>query len=452
MTARTIRIGAGSGWAGDRIGPAAELVERGDLDYLIYETMAETTVSRAREQMLVDPSYEGYDFLLEQRMLASLAPCRERGVKIISNQGWANPEAAQRKTVEIARDLGLRGLKVAAVGVNDITDRVRELGDREFETGAPLSGLPDTIFAAEPYMGADGIVEALGLGADVVLTSRISDNSLCIGPIVHEFGWQDTHGLAVAGMVGHLLECSHLGMSGGFMADPPRIEVPGLRDGLGLPIAEVREDHDVVFTKLQGTGGFVSRLGVRKKLLHEIGDPANYVDPNVILDLGAVEFEEVGVDRVRMTNVVGRSRPQKLKVNIACREGYFTQDQAYYAGPRSLARARLLEEILRHRIDVLGLELTDLTFNHLGRNSVYRSATPSPDEDPWEVVVRFAARSNRREHLAMLLTEFDATGPNGPFGTGKGTPPPDRIRHVVSVHSTLVPREIFHHTVSVEEV
>jgi Acyclic terpene utilisation family protein AtuA len=453
MKGRVVKIGVGSGWAGDRIDAGRILVEGVDLDFLMIEAMSESTVSMARERMLADPKDRGFDPLLEERLRSVLPACRAKGIRIVSNQGWANPEAAREKLVSVARDLGMRGLKIASVSANDLGKRVLEVGDVIFDTGEPLSKLPSReIIAAEPYMGADGVIEAFKRGADIVLTSRMSDNSLAIGPLAYAFSWTETPQIAIAGAVGHMLECGILGMSGGFMADPPRLNVPGYLEGIGLPYAEVYEDGDVVFTKLPNSGGFVSRLGLRKKLMHEIGDPANYYDPNVVIDLGAIQFEELGPNRVRMFNVHGRPRPAKLKVNIATREGYMTQDFAFFAGPRALNRAKAAAAVLEHRVKERGLAIDELVIEFPGLNAVFRQATPAEHipQDPWEVCMRIAARAQSRAPLLALLNEFDANGPNGPFGTGKGIPPPDRIRNVVGISSTLVPREEFKFNIEIE--
>jgi hypothetical protein len=453
MTSRMVKIGVGSGWAGDRIDAGRFLVESVKLDFLMIEAMSESTVSMARERMLADPKDRGFDPLLEERIRSVLPACHAKGTKIVSNQGWANPEAAREKVVEIARDLGMKGLKVGSVSSNDLGKEVLHLGDVIFDTGEPLSRLPSQdIIAAEPYMGADGVIEALRRGADVVLTSRMSDNSLAIGPLAYAFGWSAIPKIAIAGAVGHMLECGILGMSGGFMADPPRLTVPGYLEGIGLPYAEVHEDGEVIFTKAPNTGGFVSRLGLRKKLMHEIGDPANYFDPNVVIDLGSIEFDEVGKDRVRMHNVHGGARPAKLKVNIATREGYMTQDFAFFAGPRALNRAKAAAAVLEYRVKQRNLAIEELVIEYPGLNAVFRDATPKDriPEDPWEVCMRVAARAQSRAPLLALLNEFDANGPNGPFGTGKGIPPPDRIRNIVGISSTLVAREEFQFNINLE--
>ncbi|MGH6617472.1 acyclic terpene utilization AtuA family protein [Sphingomonas sp.] len=453
MAGKIVKIGVGSGWAGDRIDAAKMLVERVDLDFLMLEAMSESTVSSARERMLADPNDKGYDPLLEERMRAVLPACHAKGIKIVSNQGWANPEAARDKVIEIARELGMTGLKVASVSSNDLGRSVIELGDVIFDTGEPLDTLPPEIIAAEPYMGAEGVVEALKRGADIVLTSRMSDNSLAIGPLAYAFGWTEIPDIAVAAAVGHMLECGITGMSGGFMADPPRLEIPGYLDGIGLPYAEVHDDGDVYFEKTPDSGGFVSRLGLRKKLMHEIGDAANYYDPNVIVDLASIEFDEVAPNRVRMHNIHGRDKPATLKVNIATREGYMTQDFCFFAGPRAFNRAKAAAAVLEHRVKERGLAIDELVIEYPGINAVFREATPAdriPD-DPWEVCMRIAARAQSRAPLLALLNEFDANGPNGPFGTGKGIPPPDRIRNVVGISSTLVPREAFHFNINLEE-
>lgn len=454
---KSIKIGVGSGWAGDRVDAVIDLVNKVDLDYLFFEAMSESTVASTRERMLANPDVAGYDELIADRMDAVLETCWRKGTKILTNQGCANPEGARSHVVRIARELGLDGLKVASVNVNDLGERVLEVGDVSFDTGEPIAQAlkGKEIIAAEPYMGADGVVEAFRRGAHVVVTSRMSDNSLALGPILDAFpAWRgDLEKTAIGCAVGHMLECGITGMTAGFMADPPRLEVDGFFEGIGLPYAVVSEDGDVVFEKVPDTGGFLSSLGCRKKLMHEIGDASNYYDPNVNLDLSVMEFEDLEPNRVRMKNVQGKPRPEKLKVNIACREGFMTQDFAFYAGPRAWNRAKLAADLLLHRAKVRDLALDDIRIEFPGINAVFREATPKdkiPD-DPWEVCFRFAASAQSRDPLLAILNEFDANGPNGPFGTGKGIPPPDRIRSIVGVTSTLVAREEFAFNVELEE-
>ncbi len=455
MSKHTVKIGVGSGWAGDRVDAVVDLVERVELDYLFFEALSESTVASAKERMLANPEFDGCDELIEWRFRPVLKTCIDKGIKILTNQGNANPEAGRDRIIAVARELGLKGLRVASVNSTDLGPRVLDVGDVNFDTGQRLDINPEDIVSVDPYMGADGAMQAFQAGADIVITSRISDNSLALAPLLDAFPhWHgNQQRMAVGCAVGHMLECGILGICGGFMHDPPRLVVPGFLEGIGLPYAVVSEDGDVVFEKVPDTGGFLASLGCRKKLMHEIGDAANYYDPNVTVDLAAMEFEDLEPNRVKMKNVRGKPRPEKLKVNISTREGYMTEVFAYYAGLRAMNRARAAGELLEYRCKARNLEIDEFRVEFPGIDSVFRSATPKlcTPEDPWEVCMRVTAKAKSKEPLLVMLNEFDANGPNGPFGTGKGIPAPERIRSVIGITSTLVPRDELEFDISIKE-
>lgn len=446
---KVIRIGSGSAWSNDRISPAKELVEKVDLDYLLFETMSEQTPVMAQEQMAINPDFPGYDLFLDKRIDAVLETCRSKRTKIVSNQGWINPVAAQQRYLERARELGLTGLRVAAVAYNDLAERIFELGGDLMDEDGHVTSLKDKqIVSVEPYNDASGIIEALGKNADVVVTGKISDPSLAIGPLLHEFGWESLDDVALAGVIGIMLECGASGVCGGFMADPPHLEVPGIREGLAFPYIEVGEDREVFISKAEGTPGFVSSLGCRSTIIREIFDPANYIDPNVTFDLTGIEFEDVAPNRVRISGFRGREKPEMLKVNIAYHAGYIWQDFAYYAGPRCVERARLNAEILQTQLIKGGFE-GEFRYDLIGYNAFHAEATPHGYE-PYELALRIAVRSDDVAELAWVGNEFDAIGPCGVEGTGKGIAPASRIRRVTSLSSTLVPRTAVIQSVVVE--
>jgi hypothetical protein len=453
MAAKVVRIGSGSGWSNDRISPAKELVEKVALDYLLFETMAEQTSVMALDRRAVDPTYPGYEWFLDERIDAVLETCHRQGTRIVSNQGWTNPKGAQERYLERGREMGLTGLRVAAVTYDDIKADIFELGDvlMDEREGEPISVLADRdILCVEPYNGADGITSALDQGAGVVVTGKISDPSLAIGPLVHEFGWKTDDELATAGVVGIMLECGASGVCGGFLADPPHFEIPGIRDGLGFPYIEVSADGEMFISKAPGTGGFVSSLGCRSTIIREIFDPASYIDPNVTMDITGVEFEDVAPHRVRMSGARGKPAPDKLKVNIMYADGFIWQDFAYYAGPRAVARARLNAEILETQLRK-GNFTGQLRFDLIGYDAMHGSVTP-PGPEPWELVLRVAAKSDNPKELSWVGNEFDAVGPCGVGGTGKGIAPAMRVKRVTALASTLVPRSAVHQHVFVEEV
>ena len=312
---RTLRIGAGASYAGDRVEPATELAARGNLDYLVYETLAERTIALAQMERRRNPA-AGYNELLADRFYAALPHCKNHGTRVITNMGAANPAGAAARTAEIIRELRLGPMKVAAVQGDDVLQYCLDNADRLklLETGLSLSTLEGQIVSANAYLGADVIVEALARGADIVLTGRGGDCSLFLAPMIHEFGWrQDDWDILGKGQTGaDMVECG-ANVSGGFFADPGYKEVPELWN-LGYPLLEVEPDGTIVVAKLDGTGGIINRAICAEQMIYEIHDPANYITPDVVVDFTGVELDEVGVNRVRITGGRGLS-------NSRCRSG-----------------------------------------------------------------------------------------------------------------------------------
>ena len=296
---RCIRLGAGAGYAGDRIEPAAELARDGDIQYLIFECLAERTIALAQQARRRDPQ-SGFDPLLEARMRAVLPTCAAKGIRIITNMGAANPLGAARKTAAIAHELGLADLKIAAVQGDDVLDTVLAGNYRFEESGTPVAELAGRVISANAYMGAGGMRDALAQGAQVVITGRVADPALFIAPLLHEFGWSldDCERLGQATVVGHLLECAGQ-VTGGYFADPGLKDVPQLAR-LGFPIGEVSEDGSVIITKVASAGGKVTPATCKEQLIYEIHDPKRYLQPDVVADFSEVTVESVGDDRVRV--------------------------------------------------------------------------------------------------------------------------------------------------------
>jgi hypothetical protein len=437
---RTIRIGSGAAWWGDRVEPAALNAERGELDYLCFETMAEATVSAAQVRARRDPSFPGYDTYLDDRMRAVLPACMRRGTRIVSNQGWIAPDAAARRIVALLREMGHRGVKVAAVDGSLITDRVLSLTDRILENGEPTSTLAPTLVSAEAYLGAEPIVEALRAGARIVVTGRVADPSIFMAPMMHEFGWDplDHVRLGQGSGIGHLMECGAQ-VTGGYFSDPGFKDVPEPWN-FAFPIAEVDQDGSAVITKVAGSGGAVTLQTVKEQLLYEVHDPANYITPDVVVDFTSARLEQVGPDRVRVSRIGGKPRTPTLKVSIGCTEGFIGEDMFFYAGPGALRRARLARRVLEERFRIVGLQAQDLRIDFLGLNAIHGAATPPDAPEPYEIAVRVAARTRTREEAAKVGREVDGMAVSGIAHTGKRVPHQDRTREVIGVWSSLVPR------------
>ena len=436
-----LRIGSGSGWWGDRIAPAAASAEHGELDYLCFETMAEATVSAAQVRTQRDPEFPGYDTYLEERFRAVLPHCLAHGTRIISNQGWVNPLGAARAVRKILDDMGRPDRKVAAVTGSLVTDRIRDLGTELLETGGSLDDLRQDIISAEAYQGAGAIVAALESGADVVITGRVADPSLFLAPMMHEFGWaaDDLERLGQGAGIGHLLECGAQ-VTGGYFADPGFKDVPAPWD-LAYPIADVESDGSALLWKIPDTGGLIDRRTVLEQMFYEIHDPANYVTPDVVVDFTGARIEDLGGDRVRVSGMNGKPRPQQLKVSMGVREGFIGEDMFFYAGPGVMAKAQLAEQVLRERLRTADLRADELRIDFLGVNAIHGAASPEPVEEPYELAVRVAARAATRAEAEKVGREVDGMGVSGLGSTGKRVPHQDRVREVIGIWSTLIDRE-----------
>ena len=437
---KLLRIGSGAAWWGDRVEPAALNAERGDLDYLCFETMAEATVSAAQVRARRDPSFPGYDTYLDDRMRAVLPACMRRGTRIVSNQGWINPQGAARRIVELLRALGIAGVKVAAVGGSLITDRVLELAPTILENGQPTATLKDTLISAEAYMGAEPIVQALREGAQVVVTGRVADPSLFLAPMMYEFGWDplDHERIGAGSAIGHLMECGAQ-VTGGYFADPGLKDVPDPWN-FAFPIAEVDAQGGVTLSKVAGTGGAITAQTVKEQMLYEVHDPANYITPDVVVDFTRARIELLGPDRVRVTGLTGKPRTPTLKVSMGCTEGFIGEDMFFYAGPGALRRAQLAKKILEERFKIVKLDAEEVRIDFLGLNAIHGAATPPDAPEPYEVAVRVAARTRTREEAVKVGREVDGMAVSGVGHTGKRVPHQDRTREVIGVWSSLVPR------------
>ena len=434
---KTIRIGCGAGYSGDRIEPAVELAEKGGIRYLVFECLAERTIAIAQQAKMKDPG-AGYDALLAARMEACLPSCRRNGVRIITNMGAANPAAGARRIGDVAKRLGIKGLKIAAVTGDDVLELTRQHDPVILETGRRVSQLGDRLVSANAYLGADAIVEALKKGADVVITGRVADPSLFLAPLIAEFDWQpDRLDLLGQGTVlGHLLECAGQ-VTGGYFADPGFKNVPDLAR-LGFPIAEVREDGSFVVTKVPGSGGMVTAATCKEQLLYEIHDPSSYITPDVVADFTGVRVAETGKDRVAITGGTGRPRTETLKVSIGYRDGFIGEGQISYAGPGAVERGKLALEIVAERLKLTCVPFDKIRYDLIGVNSLHGD-NRSAGHDPYEVRVRVAGRTSSMVEAVRIGNEVETLYTNGPAG---GAGAWKSAREVVAMVSALLPRSM----------
>ena len=435
---RTVRIGSGAGYSGDRIEPAIELAEKGDIQYLVFECLGERTVALAQQARMKDPE-GGYDPLLEERMRAVLPVCAARGIKIVTNMGAANPLAAARKAAEIARSLGLSSLKIAAVVGDDVLDACKERDLPIMEFDGTIKQFGNRLLSANAYLGAEPIAEALSGGADIVITGRASDPALFLAPMIHAFGWamDDWNLLGQGTVAGHLLECAGQ-ITGGYFADPGYKDVPDLAR-LGFPIGEVGEDGSLVVTKVEGSGGAVTAQTCKEQLLYEVHDPTRYLQPDVTADFSQVKVEEIGKDRVRVSGGRGTVRTGTLKVSVGYVNSFIGEGQISYAGPGALARGRLALEVVRERLKLTGVAASELRFELIGVDSLHGAQVSAHANEPYEVRVRVAGRTENLREAVRIGNEVETLYTNGPAAGGGAF---KSARDVVAVASVLLPREL----------
>jgi hypothetical protein len=433
---KTLRIGSGAGYSGDRIEPAVELAEKGDLDYLVFECLAERTIALAQQARINDP-HGGYDPLLSERMHRVLpfvgqAPGRRR-LRLITNMGAANPLAAAIEVRRVASELGLT-LNVVAVLGDDVLQVLRCQPEQVLDNGQTLGSLGERLISANAYLGAEGIIDALRADADVVITGRVADPSLFLAPQMFEFGWasDDWQRLGRGTLVGHLLECAGQ-VSGGYFADPGFKDVDDLAR-LGFPLAEIDSYGEALITKVVGSGGRVSRATCTEQLIYEVHDPAAYLTPDVCADFSQVAFVEEAPDRVRAHGAAGRPRPEQLKVSVGYLDGWIGEGQISYGGPGAVARAQLARDVVLKRLELTGVKMQDVRAELIGMDSLHgqRNAV-----EPWEVRLRVAARCEERSEAVRVGNEVETLYTNGPSGGGGAS---KSLRQVVAVASLLLPR------------
>ena len=445
-TRDTLRIGCGAGQSDDRIPPAVELAKRGELDYLVFECLAERTIGRETLTKMHDPE-RGYTPLLHDRLRAVLPTCVDQGIRIVSNMGAANPLAGAKAMRREAQDLGLGDIACAVVRGDDVSDVVRSRPDLTIvETGEPLESLLPNLVSANAYLGADVVAQAIASGAPVVLTGRVADPSLFLAPMLYEFGWSydDLQALAAGTVTGHLMECSS-SLTGGCFSWPGRKAVPDLAR-LGYPIAEVSRDGKVTVTKTPGSGGRIDVMTCTEQLLYEMHDPCAYITPDCVLDVSAVELTQDGPDRVAVSGPKARERTSTFKVVVGHTDGYIGEGEVSYGGIDAVARAKFAADVVRERLEMQGFEYADYRVDLIGMSSLHGALETRPE--PYEVRLRIAGRSHDRKAAEAVGFEVRSMHMHGPGGAGGGVGP--RVREVLAVKSLLLPRELVNPEVLVE--
>jgi hypothetical protein len=443
-----VRVAGGQGFWGDSLDAPRQQVENGQIDYLMLDYLAEVTMSILQKQKERDPSM-GYARDFVGAIESVLPAIVDRGVRVIANAGGVNPRSCAEAIRKLAEAKGAGDkVRIAVVTGDDLLGRIDELlasghALANMETGEPLSAIRDRVLSANAYIGSKPIVEGLARGANIVITGRSTDTALTMAPFRFEFGWSDTdwNHLAAGIVAGHIIECGAQCSGGNCLYDWRSI--PDLAN-VGYPIAEARADGTFVITKHQGTGGRVSVASVTEQLVYEMGDPHEYITPDVIADFTTIQLEQEGPDRVRVHGIQGRPATDKLKVSIAYRAGFKAVGTLVYSWPDALDKAKLADSVLRERLEKLGLHFDQILTEFVGATATHgplATRDSAPIDYP-EVQLRFGVRGPDRAAVERFTREIAPLVLNGPpsvTGFAGGRP---KVEEIVAYWPALVDKSV----------
>ena len=449
---KKVYIGCGAGFAGDRFDASIPIVKQlvnvNAPKYLIFEVLAERTLALA-QQLRNKNSEEGYSPFLDSYINPILEDCLENNIKIVSNIGAANPMGAAKRILEIAEKQKIRKPKIGVVIGDDLLAYMSNSEILESPTMEGLDFSNNEITAANVYLGAQPIADALEKGADIVIVGRSVDSALVLGPLIYEYKWKSNElNLMASGTIcGHLLECGAQ-VTGAYFADPGYKDVPDLAN-VGFPIAEVNEDGSFVITKPDGTGGLVNKATVTEQLLYETHNPSSYLVPDVTADMSALSLENDGVNRILVKGANGKEPPKQLKATICCDNGFMGEAEISYAGLNALARARLAGDVIDQRIQKIGLQ-GQMRIEIIGAGSVHYSIDETssynlPNDGDYRV--RTSAIYPHREQAQQMVDEVISLYCCGPSAGGGGRA---YVTPQTSTASILVDREIVDPNVQVK--
>ncbi|OZI10778.1 hypothetical protein CEW92_15220 [Bacillaceae bacterium SAS-127] len=440
---KTVRVGAAQGFYGDSIDGAMANAKYGQVDYLAFDCLAELTMAILAKDKEKDPN-AGFTRDIGPAMKALLPYIKEKNIKILTNAGGLNPEAAQTAVLQAAQQLGMSDVKVAVVQGDDL---LPHLGDflqegihfQDLATDAPFTeSLHEKLMFANAYIGARPLVDALKQGADIVISGRTTDTAQFLAPLIYEFGWSEEEWdrLASGVFMGHLLECSAQSTGGNFNGEWQEIE--GF-EKIGYPIAEVYENGDFIVSKIEQCGGLVNKETVKEQMLYEIHDPSAYVTPDVIMDITHVQLEEVGLNQVKVTGVKGKEKPNDLKVVMGYENGYMGQVLFGYSWPDALKKAKIADQIIRKQLESKEIRLDEVRTDYIGYNSLHGPLSSDVDESINEIYLRMVVKTTDKRKIDSFRRLFPPLALNGPPSMAyMGNLP---TRQLIGMWSSLIPRE-----------
>ena len=441
-----IRIASGQGFWGDLIEAPYWQVTEGPIDYLVMDYLAEVTMSILQKQKNKNPDL-GYARDIPGLMKKILPICKEKGIKVITNGGGVNPVACAEAIIKVAKDIGIKNLKIGVVVGDDIKDKIDDVISagcelNNMETGESVKTVKDKILSANVYFGAFPIVEALQKGAEIVITGRTTDTGLTLAPMIYEFNWKaDNYNLMSAGTVaGHILECGAQSSGGNFLGDWQSLENMA---EVGFPIAEAFPNGDVVITKHENTGGLVSFATVAEQLVYEIGDPKSYITPDCVADFSSIKLEDLGNNRVKVYDVKGNPETEFFKVSCSYASGYSAIGSLTYSWPQALTKAKAADKILRKRLENLNLKYDEIKTEFIGYNATQGPLSKELNEDDInEIMLRVAVRGkdyDSIERFGKEIAPLILTGPPSVTGFAGGRPKPSEV---VAYWPALIPKKL----------
>ena len=449
-----IRIASGQGFWGDLVDAPYKQATGGPVNYIMMDYLAEVTMSILQKQKLKDPNL-GYARDIPVLMERLLPVIKDKNIKVITNGGGVNPIACRDAIFAVAKKIGIKELKIGVVMGDNILEKIDGLVSKgvelkNMESGESVKTVRDKILSANVYFGAAAIVECLKQGADIVITGRVTDTGLTLAPMIYEFGWDMSNwDLMAAGTVaGHILECGGQASGGNFLGDWKSI--PDLAR-IGFPIAEAFPNGEVIITKHENTGGRVSVETVSEQLVYEIGNPKDYITPDCIADFTSIHLEDIGENRVRVYEVKGFPATEFYKVSMSYSDGYSAFGSLTYSWPDALDKAKAADEILRTRLNDLGLKFDEIRTEFQGYNACHGPLAKTFDELN-EIVLRIGVRSQDRkaiERFGMEIAPLILTGPPGVTGFAGGRPKPS---DVVAYWPALIPKKEVKPVVIVESI
>lgn len=450
-----VRVASGQGFWGDMLTAPVEQVRGGQIDYLMLDYLAEVTMSIMQKQRSRNPE-SGYARDFVALMQEILPDCVEKNIKVLSNAGGVNVMGCAEAIKKAAQDLGLSGkVKIGVVTGDDVLPRLREFLDNGVEinnmdTGESLSTILDKVQSANVYLGAEPLVEALEKGAQIIVGGRLTDTGLTLAPLMYEFGWKfgDWDKVATGTIAGHIIECGAQASGGNCQFDWQNI--PDLAN-VGFPIVEAYPSGEFVITKHDGTGGRINIPSIKEQLLYEMGDPHSYITPDVVADFTTIHLKDDGEDRVRVYGIEGKENTEFYKVSIAYSAGWKAVGTLVYSYPDAYEKAKAADQILRARLEKLGLKFDVILTEFVGWSATHGHLSGEPPTDIPEIQLRFGVRGQSKEDVERFTKELAPlilTGPPGVTGFAGGRP---KVEEIMAYFPALIPKTLIETKVEVIE-